>query len=65
VNVKVFPLNEAVVKLKLAELNKDCVAEFKLVIETAWLAVVEFKLVIDILTLADVVSKLFSLIFVD
>jgi hypothetical protein len=65
VNVKVFPLNEAVTNPKLAELNKLAVAVFRFAIEVAKELVVEFKLLIDILTLADVLSKLFNLIFVD
>ena len=65
VNVKVFPLNEAVTNDKLAEVNKLAVALFRFVIEVAKELVVEFKLEIDILTLADVLSKLFNLIFVD
>jgi hypothetical protein len=65
VNVRVCDAKDAVVKDKLAEVNKLAVALFRFVIEVAKELVVEFKLEIDILTLADVLSKLFNLIFVD
>jgi hypothetical protein len=52
VKVIVLPTADAVTKLKLAEVNRDDVAEFKLVTDVFNDAVVEFIFVIDVFTLA-------------
>jgi hypothetical protein len=61
----VLSVTDAVVKVKLADVNKDAVAVFKLLIEINADALNVSKLAVSISKLAVVVSMLFNLLFVD
>ena len=63
VKVKVWPLRDAVVKLKLADVNKLAVALFKLLTDVFKLWVVVFKLDIEIFTDALLVFNALTLLF--